>query len=167
MMSLPPRFFQHLLLLLFLSTYLSPAISAEDYKTFETKYTTIHYSNDKDIDKFIWRIGGKRLNLESDTTLAKYRIDRIMERVQTILDMHPEDMHIDIFLSNMYKKINKVAFYSYKKNAIYIVVDNANDGVLAHEMAHAVISSYFGTPPPAKMQEILAQYVDKQLWSDY
>lgn len=165
-MSLPRKSFV-LLLFLFFATYLSPTVSADNYKTFKTKYTTIHYSNDKDMDKFIWRIGGKRLNLESDPALASYRIDRIMERVQAILDMHPEDMHIDIFLSTKYKKQNKVAIYSPKKKAIYIIVDKVNDGVLAHEMAHAVISFYFGIPPPAKMQEILAQYVDKHLWSDY
>ena len=166
-MSLSPRIFL-LFLFLFPSLCLTPAISAaEEYKSFRTKYTTIYYSKDEDINKFIWKIGGKRLNIEDDATLAKYRIDRIMERVQTILDMHPENMHVNVFLSSKYKKINKVAIYSHKKRAIYIVVDSASDGVIAHEMAHAVISLYFGIPPPAKMQEILAQYVDRHLWFDY
>jgi hypothetical protein len=31
-------------------------------------------------------------------------------------------------------------------------------------MAHAVINFYFKVPPPAKMQEILAQYVDLHVW---
>jgi hypothetical protein len=46
-------------------------------------------------------------------------------------------------------------------------VDNVSDGVFAHEIAHAVIYKYFPRPPSSTAQEVLTQYVDKYLWSDY
>ena len=57
-----------------------------------------------------------------------------------------------------------LAFYSHKTKTIHVDVSSITDGVLAHEMAHGVINFYFKTPPPAKMQKILAQYVDLHLW---
>ena len=36
-------------------------------------------------------------------------------------------------------------------------------GILAHEMAHAVIDHYFGVKPPKATAEILAQYVDAHI----
>ena len=56
-----------------------------------------------------------------------------------------------------------VAFYSHGMAGIYLTTERLNAGILAHEIAHAVINAYFVTPPPAKMQEILSQYVDRHL----
>ena len=57
-----------------------------------------------------------------------------------------------------------------KYDAILLGYGRCNDGlvgVLAHEVAHAIINQYFAVPPPSKVQEILSQYVDKHLWGDY
>jgi hypothetical protein len=35
--------------------------------------------------------------------------------------------------------------------------------MLGHEIAHAIISSFFIVPPPEKIQEVLAGYVDYSL----
>jgi hypothetical protein len=59
-----------------------------------------------------------------------------------------------------------VAFYSHGSRTIVISIDDITDRILAHEIAHAVICAYFLPPPPVRMQEILAQYVDKHLWDD-
>lgn len=136
-------------------------------KTFRTKYTTIHYADDKDFSDFIWRIGGEKFDASGSEALASSRIDRIVERVEAILDMQPRRFHVDVYLHRGEPEKNRVAFYERRGGGIYISVDNASDGVFAHEIAHAVINRYFKTPPSSKIQEILTQYVDRYLWSDY
>jgi len=108
--------------------------------------------------------------------LAQTRVDRIVERVRTFLDMYPPDLYFGIYLFQTYDEIENayktmgilgkapIAFYSHRTKAIYISIEDITDRILAHEIAHAVINFYFVTPPPGKMQEILAQYVDKHLW---
>lgn len=147
---------------------LSPAFSlAQTEKTFKTNYSLIHYSEDKDLNDFLWRISGKRFEYSSDTGFARSRVDRIVERVENILDMHPKGFNVDIFLRKGNLTINQVAYYESKTNSIFVSVDNVSDGVFAHEIAHAVIYKYFPQPPSSTAQEVLTQYVDKYLWSDY
>ena len=141
--------------------------SADFSKVFQTQYTSIYYSLDEHVDDFIWRLGGQRLEFVNDPKLASYRIDRLVSRVETILDMWPKGFQIDIYLHGEPFQENPTAHYEHASGAIHVYIDHASDGVVAHEIAHAVIVGYFGTPPPSKMQEILAQYVDKYLWSDY
>ena len=140
---------------------------SQTQKTFQTKYTTIYYSEDADIDDFIWRIGGQRLEISSNPELASHRIDDLVDRVQALLDMWPPNFQVAIFLHRGALKANETAFYEKSERAIHVSVDYASDGVLAHELAHASIEAFFAVPPPSKMQEILAQYVDKHLWNDY
>ncbi len=142
-------------------------IWAESQKVFQTKYSIIHYSEDKDIDDFIWRLGGQRLEFTNDPQMASYRIDRLVDRVQTVLDMWPKNFQITVYLHRGPLSANKVAYYEKNTKAIHVSVDYASDGVVAHEIAHASIEQYFSISPPSKMQEILAQYVDKHLWNDY
>jgi len=143
------------------------AWSQEPEKTFSTKYTTIRFVNDKDMDDFLWRLGGQRLDFTNETELVSNRIDRIVERVQAILDMRPVGFHVVVGLQRELPGQYKAAYYDPRKGTIYVAVDYATDGVLAHEIAHAVINRYFASPPPSKVQEILTQYVDRYLWSDY
>jgi len=140
---------------------------AQSEKIFQTKYARIHYMEDKDLSDFIWRISGARFEFSIDKNLAQNKVDRIIERVETILDMWPKNFNIDIYLHREELKLNKVAYYEHKTKSIHASIDNISDGVFAHEIAHAIISQYFSSPPPSKAQEILTQYVDKYLWSDY
>lgn len=158
----------HFLLVFFLVVGISSTkVFAGDYKIFKTKYTTIYYNQDQDLSSFLWRIGGiKEVDIHTDFTLAKNRIDRIVSQVEAILDMYPERFHIDIYISAEYKE-GSIAFYSHKTKSITVFVDRITDGVLAHEIAHAVINSYFSIPPPKRIQEILTQYVDRHLWEEY
>lgn len=140
---------------------------AQSAKVLNTKYTTVYFSQDNDLDDFIWRLGGQRLEFRQDRHLASNRIDRLVNRVCVILDMWPNNLKIFIYLHRGVLELNKVAYYNEHTKAIRISVDYTSDGVLAHEIAHAVISQYFPSPPPTKAKEILSQYVDKHLWSDY
>jgi len=137
-------------------------------KPFKTKYAVIYYDQDKDLDDFIWRLGGQHMDFPIDTSLVSNRVDRVIDRVEAILDMRPHNFRVEVYLRRgPLQGENKVAFYEHKTRAVYCSVDYASDGVVAHEIAHAVICQYFSIPPPKKMQEILTQYVDKYLWSDY
>lgn len=141
--------------------------SADEAGVLKTRFTAVHYSDKKDIADFIWRLGGQKIELPADTETASSRIDRLVERVEAILDMQPKSFRIDIYLRRGLLESDRVAFYDRKTRSIYISVDHTSDGVLAHEIAHAVIDRYFSSPLPAKVGEILTQYVDKYLWSDY
>jgi predicted metal-dependent hydrolase len=155
-----------LTILVLLAIY--PAIvHAAPEKTFTTRYATIYYSEDKDMDDFIWRLGGQKLEFTSDTALASSRVDRIIDRVENVLDMRPGNFKVSISLHRGKLEGERIAFYEYKTKAIHISVDNVTDGVFAHETAHALIHHNFGMLLPSKMQEILTQYVDKSLYSDY
>ncbi len=80
--------------------------------------------------------------------------------------MFPDNFFIDIYLHPAYEG-GLIAFYNHKTESVTVYADRVTDGVLAHEIAHAVINSYFDVPPPEKIQEILTHYVDRYLWSDY
>jgi len=141
--------------------------SAQSDKTFSTRYTTVHYTNDKDLSDFLWRLGGTRIDIAENRELASNRVDRILDRVQTILDMYPKKLRIDIFLTRDTSQHNDTAYYQNKDKSIYINVDKVSDGVFAHEVSHAVVDRYFSSTAPSKVQEIITQYVDRYLWSDY
>lgn len=146
---------------------LPAAALAQHDQSFKTQYTTVYFSQESDLDDFLWKLGGLRLEFIQDKQLAKNRIDRLVNRVNLILDMWPKDLRIVINLERGELEQNKAAYYDNRAKTIHISVDYASDGVLAHEIAHAVISQYFPTSPPVKMKEILCQYVDSHLWSDY
>ncbi len=137
---------------------------AEASKTLESHFSTIHYSSDQELDDFFWRISGKRLTLADGADLVKRRVDELVERVEGLLEMYPTSLHFTIDLGS---KVNDdaVAQYSHSTRTIHVWLARVTDGILAHEIAHAVINVYFPVPPPEKAQEILAQYVDKHLYN--
>jgi len=143
----------------------SPLVLSQEYKIFKTGHATIYYLEDSQLSDFLWKIGHLKLTPAIENSLVKNRVDRIIERVEAVLDMYPDNFHTDIFLRSGYKD-GDIAFYSDKTESITVFVDRVTDGVLAHEVAHAVIIAYFRTPPPAKIQEILCRYADAQLWCD-
>src|SRR3989338_8386207 len=134
---------------------------AENTKTFKTRYTTVYYAEEKDLNDFLWRLGGGKYEFSENIDLASNSIDRIVEKVKTILGMWVKIPNINIYLYRGPLEENKVAYYDYKTKSIYISIENASDGAFAHEVAHAVINHYFISPPPSKVQEILTQYVNK------
>ena len=134
---------------------------------FNTKYTTIHYNYPGDLSDFLWRLGGTRIDFMRDRELAKSRIDRVVERVEAILDMHPKDLRIDIYLKRGKLEFNERAYYENKTGSVYVSVDNVTDGVFSHEITHAIVNKSFINAASSKIQEIISNYVDRYLWSDY
>ncbi|MFH1594518.1 MAG: hypothetical protein ABID09_07465 [Candidatus Omnitrophota bacterium] len=154
-----------LLLLTLVLLLFTGASDAERWKVFETNYTSLCYIQSGDLNSFFWRISGADIDVYTYPGLAKSRIDRIVEKVQSLLDMYPENFRVDILLYPTYTE-GPIACYSEEDKSISAYVDRITDGVLAHEISHAVMNAYFKFPPPKKMAEILSQYVDRNLWSE-
>jgi hypothetical protein len=108
-----------------------------------------------------------------DEVLAK--IDTIIEKAETILEMFPDQLHMKIvlleksadvarvFMGKYGKNVDYVAFYSLSEDTIYISVDDAKLSVLAHEIGHAIIDRYFKVRPPYNVHELMAQFVEKRI----
>ena len=171
----------------------SPVFANKELKIYETNCCTIQYFDEEQLKRFALRIGATKYTdkgMDDNPSNIKTRVNEIMNKVQTSLGLHTSDLLVSIILYPDYNSLAKVfkqytlkgsantftdsvntftgstplAFYSHKTKTIYVDVSSITDGVLAHEMAHGVLNYYFKTPPPAKMQEILAQYVDLHLW---
>jgi hypothetical protein len=155
-------------------------MAEEGLKTYQTLYATISSASDADRFRFTLNIGSGISFLspspETNPLLVKTRVDRIVETVKSLLDMHPPALRFTISLCKTrtavavaYKALGMldaapIAFYSHRSRTIVVAIDDITDRILAHEIAHAIICNYFVVPPPARMQEILAQHVDKHLW---
>jgi hypothetical protein len=178
-----------LIIAIYISFSLPVTVAAQDAdKTYQTKYVTITYADEKDLHTFTRNIGSGGLsflreNPEKNPLLAKTRVDKIVETICSLLDMHPPNLRFGITLYRTQSEVTTayhrasgtanaynahgstgaapIAFYSHGPRNIAVAIDNITDNVLAHEIAHAIISAYFVTPPPARMQEIQAQYMDK------
>lgn len=133
-------------------------------RTLETRFATLYYADDQEISDLLWRITGKRLGLTDSTELLKERVDELVERVEGLLEMYPSPLRFSIRLVP-HTVAGPIARYTHRDRTIVVAVDRVTDGVLAHEMAHAVINAYFPVATPEKAQEVLAQYVDEHLWN--
>jgi len=172
-----------------------PADNAK-WQTLETRYTIIRYQSFEDLKKFDGKVdyspgqwGLKRLfsSPDSNNTADNIgrKVDALYERVQEILGMRKQTKKIFIniypdknLLLVAYKKIYDKSFsayntfaeprawYLYELNTIYINVNDLREGMLAHEMGHAIIDHYLSVRPPRATAEILARYVDSHLYPD-
>lgn len=107
-----------------------------------------------------------------EETIVKDALDALYVEVSDILDIHmysfeislvivPDKVRIaEIIAECGGKYIEVPSFYYYEENTIYISWEDFTIGMFAHEVAHAVISHYFVVPPPEKLQEVLAGYVE-------
>ena len=114
--------------------------------------------------------GPRELSLEGQVS---EKVDTIVERVKTILEMHPKNFRVSInvlpdadsvravYRRKYYRDVDFVAFYAPSEKAVYVAADEVKSLVLAHELAHAVIDQFFGVAAPVKIHELLAQYVEE------
>lgn len=145
---------------------ISPLYGENTPGSLETQYSTVHYSDNTELNDFLWRITGQKMTGTSVFGMTRSRVDEIVERVQSLLDMRPPAFRFNIYLKKTHDG-GTIAYYSHETRSITAVASRVTDGVLAHEIAHAVMNAYFNPPPPPeKSQEILAQYVDQHLWSE-
>ena len=99
-------------------------------------------------------------------------IERIFYKVLEVLDMRLYSYKgtIRIYQNNAELKkalrhkfgrdLNYPALYHKEENTIYLSAENLQVGIFAHELAHAIINSYFVIKPPERVQEVLAGFVE-------
>lgn len=147
----------------------------------KTAFATIFYENSEALTNFNQKLGcnlPERLCLDNQAlpeASAAIVISTIVEQVQKILDMHPQELqfHIHVLSSpeevqyihqSIYGiKVDFIAFYSPQNETIYLATNSLKRSVLSHEIVHAVVDRYFDKAPPTKIHELLAQYVEGQL----
>jgi len=61
------------------------------------------------------------------------------------------------------RRIQTGGFYVVAIDTLYVDAENVTINILGHELSHAIQTHYFVVPPPEKIQEILAGYVEYQL----
>jgi len=149
----------------------------------ESKYFSIYAYKNLDISYLLRRLNFEYLlhsqslgSSSKDTrSLLADTLDALYLEVSDILDLHIYSYHGKIYLLRDKDSVSSVffqyfgrsfperSFYLHEKNSIYISCADITLGMLGHEIAHAIISHYFVVPPPAKIQEVLAGYVEYDL----
>ncbi len=117
----------------------------------------------------------KRKNLITIQDEVEAKIDIIVEKVEVVLDMFPDNLHFNLVLlpgakdvSRFYKKsygksVNHIAYYSLTQKTIYISVDDTKLKVLAHEIGHMIVDNFFQVRPPYTIHELMAQFAEKHV----
>lgn len=157
-----------------------------NWENISTRYVTILYQDDADLHTFLQKIQPRRAawsfkqlfsRTEQDNLYTKVSkdVDMLFERVQEILDMHKKMPRVAIMIYPDKKELHRAyediyqekcrirAWYRYSNNAVYVTAADIKVGMLAHELAHAIIDHYLVIKPPAASAEILARYVDSHL----
>ena len=62
------------------------------------------------------------------------------------------------------RQLRTRAWYIYDLNTIFINVQDIDEGILTHKLAHHIIDHCLKVRPPKATAEILARYVDKHLY---
>ena len=104
-----------------------------------------------------------------------YMMDRLLKRAKEILDMNPDMLGLKVKIYKNREGLDKEYFrifgaktdlksyYVHSLGTIYTCEDDISDSIIAYEMGHAIVDHYFSITPPAKIGELLAQYVDEHL----
>lgn len=157
-----------------------PSIDAAEWSSVESNFFIIYYHPSADIEKIKRSLTTRKLYFDQPARYGNvttpqeicYRLDRLFNQVEEVLNMYPEmpKTKIIIFkdrdeLSREYFKIfgakdDLKSFYVNKYDTIYTSEADISDSVIIHEMAHAVIDRYFSVIPPKVISEVLAAYVD-------
>lgn len=165
-------------------------MAAVKWEQFESRYVSLLYDDRLNLSQINEQIDIQEnvLNhFKQDGILKKSvpaqlqgKLGTIFQRAKAIMNMHPPGVTVNIRIysraedikdeyKNLFNREYKnhrgksevLAFYIFKTNTIYILIDHLKTSVLAHEMGHCIINHFFIIPPPVETQEILAMYVDK------
>jgi len=156
----------------------------EEWTIVETEFFTVFYPRGIDISRINRRINTRFIDMVSlysppskrdPEKLLAYKFDLIVKKVQSLLDMYPRGLHINVKIYETPEELPKIytgilgrlnglsSFYIHKEKTIYTTVKDISAEVLSHEIAHSIIDHYFVIFPPRKIQELLATYVETHL----
>jgi len=127
-------------------------------------------------DRFLAGAGGEPSKGFAEAELNSI-FDALFLRICDILEMRLYSFKGNIKICSDYQHLKRVynylfnreiappaySFYVYELNTVYISAEYFTLGILAHEIAHAIISHYFVVQPSVKIQEILAGYAEYQM----
>ena len=152
----------------------------------ESRYALIKYKTLEDLERFddsIDYLPSKRglkslfsfLGPKDPTVSAKQKVDVMFERVQQLLNMYrfKEKVIINIYPKKSFYEVRSKmlgedchfrAWYIFEQNTIYLNVKDVHDGIVAQEMAYAIIDHFVTFPLPRAACRVLALYVDKNLY---
>lgn len=165
----------------------SPA--AQKTRTLEGHYFTLTVEGRQGVDynSVLADLGVAKLSesyaqqaTEDPEVALKEGLDAVVSKVSKTLGVPIEHFHVAIRVYSSHDQLTKaikknygigvgeqgyfyngdIGFYDYDNRTVYISLDKANVGVVAHELAHAIISQYFVVPAPTNTQEILAGYAE-------
>lgn len=155
----------------------------------ETRYLRLVFNSPTDLSRFHESIdfdsgqGSSSLfakpSADEEQRLLSAKLDALYEKVQRILDMRKsvsEKVRVQVHsdkeeqaatFQRVFKKPGYArAWYIYEYNTVYMNVTDVHEGMLAHELAHAIIDHFMNVRPPRATAEILATYVDKHLFEE-
>ncbi|GAF80441.1 unnamed protein product [marine sediment metagenome] len=156
------------------------------WKVVESKHCTILLHPEVNMKKVNARIRIRFYSLDKSTFSSQEKtveeqlaekIDRIFKKVERVLDMYPDRMRLNLKvfktqaqLDEEYAKIFgesdgtlRISYYIHKHSTIFTTEQAIREGVLAHEMGHAISDHYFLVKPAEKIKELLAQYAEIHL----
>ncbi len=172
--------FKSICLLFVVGNFIFPCFDASAYEI-ESRYATIIYSSERDLKKFNQKLYMGRLKsqvrISSDTVTEEVsaKIDFIVQKVMSVLDMIPSDLRFSIVIhpnvqevqsefKRLYKiHVDYIAFYSPSQNRIFYSAESTNLQVVSHEIAHVVIENYFTISPSQRVQEVMAQFAENHI----
>ncbi|MCP4690154.1 MAG: hypothetical protein GY859_19030 [Desulfobacterales bacterium] len=154
------------------------------WRVIQSRYTEIRYTSFKALKQFERDVDYSKDGLglgffsssKDPEATVKKKMDALYARVAEILDMRRGMKKVVIEVYDGKKALHQAygrivggvcrvrAWYLFARNTIYINADDVHEGMLAHEMAHAIIDHYFNVRPPRASAEILARYVDAHLY---
>ena len=158
--------------------------NSEDWAIVETEFFTVFYPKELNIKKINRKINTKFIDVDLAGSvppkrvpekLLAYKFDLIFRKAETLLDMYPRGIHVNVKIYKSPEQLEKVycgitgrvnrvgSFYIHKQKTIYTTVKAISEAVLSHEIAHSIIDHYFVIFPPRKIQELLATYVETHL----
>lgn len=150
----------------------------------KSEYFSIYGPGDLDVEELLLKLHFNYFlqpdSLLSETVQAPRDIlaqtmDALYLEVSDILGIHVYSFHGNIefypdqpSLNEAFKRyfdtdFGERSFYLHEKNTIYLSFQDLTLGMIGHEISHAIQSHYFVVPPPVKVQEILAGYVEYSL----
>lgn len=138
------------------------------WQALKTRYLNLYFQTLADLETFDQKIAPVRYSARfSGFTSGSQgphgpladKVDGLVEKVQLILDMHkpiridiriyPEKKALQDHYFSVYKKRRNIrAWYVFEENTIYLSVEDLFSGMLAHEIAHAIIDHFLAVRPP-------------------
>ncbi|MDB4349534.1 hypothetical protein OAA99_01110 [Omnitrophica bacterium] len=153
----------------------------QEAKRVESRYFSISIEDGVDSEKLSVKLSVplsiKAIIKEpiSDVFSLPNQLDTLFLAASEIMDIHLKKFKCDVKICKDASSLSTVAyklfgqeiqpggFYVLALDTVYIDAKNININMLGHEFSHAIQTHYFVVPPPEKIQEVLAAYVEYEL----